>query len=92
MKPVQNINKKGGGRREGKVSEPGAKQELSFMTSFVNPKANETLQLTSHEVTKCLTYCSANFTTHTHTPQWRVNVNCIIAYTNNKIKSVAQCE
>jgi len=43
-----------GGVEGGKVSEPRAKQELSFLTSFVNPKANETLQLTSHEVTKCL--------------------------------------
>jgi hypothetical protein len=51
--------------RVAKFQNLGAKQELSYMTSFVNPKANQTLQLTSHEVAKCLSYCSANFTTHT---------------------------
>jgi hypothetical protein len=63
IKNKQNV--RGGKVRWSKVSEPRAKQELSFMTSFVNPKANQTLQLTSREVTPCLTYCSANFTTHT---------------------------
>lgn len=80
------------GREDGraKFRNLGLNRNSPFLTSFVNPKANETLQLTSHEVRKCLTYCSANFTTHI--PWWRVNVNCIIAYTNNKIKPVVQYE